>query len=214
MNNNDLFDILPEGFRLAAQEDLSLVNLTLAQAFADYKYPIPSLDVSYSALLRLYYELGSNCIKNDLENGYILTNDDFSAVLCLVPYELRTQYDIEALYKILKENDGEKAADNMVKIFDYICLEEEKIKIDKGTIFVDMFAVQPLKQGKKLGSKLMRELFFHCEKKNRNIFLYTNTERNKSIYKHFGYDVVSEVHKEEFNSDTYFLLWKSPKQKI
>ena len=86
---------------------------------------------------------------------------------------------------------------------------KKEIEIDKNTVFVDMFAVQTPKQGQKLGSKLMRELFRQCEENDMNVFLYTNTENNKDIYNHFGFETISTVHKDDINSDTYFLLWKS-----
>lgn len=208
MNNLDLFDELPEGFRLATEEDMPLVNLTLAQAFADYTYPIPTVNVPYSALLKFYYELGSNCSSNALKNGAVLTNEDFSAVMCLAPFEKRTEYNVKKLYQILIDNSTKEAADNMMKIFDYIGEEEAKIDVKDGCVFVDMFAVQTPKQGNKLGSKLMRRLFAECEKANRDLFLYTNTERNKSIYNHFGYVTVSEIHNDSLDSATYYLYWK------
>lgn len=214
MEQFEIFETLPEGFRLATEEDLPLVNLTLAQAFADYKYPIPSVEISHSALLRYYYEISDTCAKNALKNGVVLTNDDFSAVMLITPFELRADYGPDSLYQNLLVNSGKEAAENMLKIFDYICENESKVVVDDGTLFVDMFAVQTPKQGQKLGSRLMRELFNECEKQNRDVFLYTNTEKNKDIYNHFGFDTVLTVNKDDIKSDTYYLVWKSPKKKI
>lgn len=209
MDKFDLFKELPEGFRLATEDDLPLVNLTLAQAFSDCFYPIPSIKIPYSAALKFNYELGSNCSLNALENGAILTNEDFSAVLCLAPFEKRAVYNVDKLYKILLDNCSKEAADNVMKIFDYISEGETKVQVRDGCIFVDAFAVQPPKQGNKLGSKLMRRLFAECEEKNRDLYLFTNTERNNSIYNHFGYTTVLEIQNKELNSDTYYLYWKA-----
>ena len=209
MRKFDIFETIPEGFRLARKEDLSLVTLTFAQAFADYKYPVPSTEAPYSALLRYNYELAKLCSLNAIENGVVLTNEDFSAVIQVVPFEMRAQYDIDSLYKILKENASKEAAENMLQIFDYITEGEKLLNIEESTVFVDMFAVQTPRQGQKLGSMLMRELQRQCKEKNWDILLYTNTDRNNSIYNHFGFDTINKIHKEELNSTTYYLLWRA-----
>ena len=90
--------------------------------------------------------------------------------------------------------------------FDYVGEAESKLNLIEGTVFIDLFAVQPPKQGQKLGSKLMRKLFAECEKKGVDVLLYTNTQRNESIYNHFGYETVSAVHDDETGSDTFFEL--------
>ena len=211
MNILDLFENLPEGFRLAEREDIPLVTLTVAQAFTDYEYPVPSVKVKYKALLKYFYELSERCAINAIENGVILTNEDFSAVMFIAPYDKRADYDVDSLYNNLKTNAGEEAAENILQIFDYILEAESKIKLKENTLFIDMFAVQTPKQGQKLGSKLMRELISQCIKKDVGIFLYTNTKKNEAIYNHFGFETVSAVHKDEINSDTYFLLCSSEK---
>lgn len=209
MNNLGLFEILPEGFRLATKEDFSLVTLTLAQAFADYKYPVPSIEVSHSASLRYHYELCGGCVLNALENGAVLTNEDFSAVLLVTPYNKRANINVDSLYDNVKSNASEEAAKNMVEIFDYIDKGEKDISLKDNTVYVEMFAVQTPRQGQKLGSKLMRELFSQCVKNNKDIFLFTNTERNNSIYNHFGFETIKKIENKELNSTTYYLLWKS-----
>ena len=211
MEKFELFETLPEGFRIATKDDLPLVTLTLAQAFTDYKYPIPSIETPYSALLKYNYEIDETCALNAVKNGAVLTNEDFSAVLLATPYNLRADYGVDSLYNILKNNASVEAAENMLQIIDYICDAEEKLNISDDTIFVDMFAVQTPRQGQKLGSKLMRELFRQCEEKHKNIFLYTNTEKNRNIYNHFGFETIKTIHNDKLQSDTYYLLWKPSK---
>lgn len=214
MKEFKLFKNVPDGFRLATKEDLPLVTLTLAQALTDCKYPIPSIEVEDNAFLKFNYEISEKCALNAIENGVVLTNEDFSAVLLITPYELRTDYCVDSLYNNLKNNADIGVADNMLNILNYVCEAEKQINIDKNTVFVDMFAVQTPKQGQKLGSKLMRELFRQCEENDMNVFLYTNTENNKDIYNHFGFKTISAVHRDDINSDTYFLLWKSLKHEL
>ena len=209
MENSNLFSTLPEGFRLGTEEDASLVTLTIAQAFADYNYPIPSVEISHSALLRFFYAYTENVVKNTLKYGTILTNDDFSAIMLLAPLRRMAPYDLEALYGNVEKNAGKKAAENMRKIFEYVEEEFAMLNLDDRTIYVEEFAVQTPRQGQKLGSKLMRELFRQCEDENRDVFLYTNTLKNQAIYNHFGFETIRAVHEENLNSDTYFLLRKA-----
>lgn len=211
MEKFDLFETLPEGFRIATKEDLPLVTLTLAQAFTDYKYPIPSINIPYTALLRFYYEISETCALNAMKNGVVLTNEDYSAVLLVTQYGLRADYGLDSLYNNLKNNAGVEAAKNVVELLGYVCDEEEKLHMNDEDMFVDMFAVQTPRQGQKLGSKLMRELFRQCEEKHKNVFLYTNTEKNNSIYNHFGFETVKTIHNDKLQSDTYYLLWKPSK---
>lgn len=213
MKKFELFKTLPEGFRLAREEDIPLVTLTLAQAFTDCKYPIPSVEVSSSAFLSYNFEVCKRCVLNALKNGAVLTNEDYSAVLLVTPYELRADYGVDSLCKNLIDNSEPKAAENLVKLLDYICKEEDALHMPNDDIFVDMLAVQPPRQGQKLSSKLMRELFSQCKKLNKNVFLYTNTEKNNSIYNHFGFETIKTIHNEQLNSDTYFLYWRCNTEK-
>ena len=212
MENSNLFKTLPEGFRLGTEEDVPLVTLTVAQAFADYGYPIPSIEISHSALLKFFYSLTENIVRNTLVHGTVLTNEDFSAIMLVTPVTKMADYGVEGLYRNLEKNAGKEAADNMRKIFNYVEEAEKTLTIDDRAIYVEEFAVQTPRQGQKLGSKLMRELFRQCEEEDRDVFLYTNTEKNQAIYNHFGFETIRAVHEEELNSDTYFLLRRAPKK--
>ena len=181
MNKLDIFKTLPEEFRIATKEDLPLVTLTLAQAFTDYKYPIPTVEVSYSALLKFNYKISEVCTINAMENGAVLSNEDFSAVILVTEYAKRADYNVDLLYDNLKENAGIVAAENMLSILNYICNEESKLNIDDKTYFIDMFAVQTPRQGQKLGSKLMRELFRQCKEINRDVF-FIQIQRRMKVY--------------------------------
>ena len=210
MENSDLFKVLPEGFRLGDEDDVPLVTLTVAQAFADYNYPIPSIETSHSALLKFYYQLTENVVKNTLKYGVVLTNEDFSAIMLVTPVTHMADYGVERLYRDLEKNAGVEAAENMRKIVEYIEEEEKKLTLSDRAIYVEEFAVQTPRQGQKLGSKLMRELFRQCEQENRDVFLFTNTPRNEAIYNHFGFETIRAIHKEDLNSDTFFLLRRAP----
>ena len=212
MENSNLFKTLPEGFRLGTEEDVALVTLTVAQAFADYEYPIPSLKVSHSALLRFFYELTENIVRNTLKHGTVLTNEDFSAIMLLTPVTKMADYGVESLYANLEKNAGKEAADNMRKIFTYVEEAEKTLDLDDRAIYVEEFAVQTPRQGQKLGSKLMRELFRQCEAEDRDVFLYTNTLKNQAIYNHFGFETIRAVHNDELDSDTFFMYRRVPEQ--
>ena len=197
---------LPEGFRLGTEEDFPLISLTLAQAFADYHYPIPSGEISHSAHLRFFYDLFYYITTNAFEHGAVLTNEDFSAVMVTVPVEKTCKLPLEKLAEGMRKYATPEAVENMLAIYRHIDKLEENLSFREGTVYVECFAVQTPRQGQKLGSALMRQLFAQCGSKGRDVMLYTNTSRNRSIYEHLGFECVKEDHAEELNSDTYFML--------
>jgi len=200
------FTDLPEGFRLGTKEDSPLILLTLAQAFADYKYPIPSIETSYSALLRYNYDFFTYVIDNAFDCGVVLANQDFSAVLIVVPLDKVCVTPQEILAEHMRENATEEVVDNMCAIMDHIADIEKDLTFRKDTVYIEAIAVQTPKQGNKLGSNLMRHLFKECDAKGYDILLYTNTLKNKAIYDHLGFDTILDDHCQELNSDTYIML--------
>lgn len=205
----DLFQNLPEGFRLVEDEiDHKLASLTVTQAFADYAYPIPTTEISHSAYMKFYYHMAELWISNAEKVGTVLTNDDYSAVMILTPVNKSAAIGEELVRDKLGSCAGPEAVENMLQILKYIFLAEEDLPLRENTVYIEAFAVQTAKQGQKLGSKLMRKLFEVCDAQGRDLLLFTNTERNVSIYKHFGFDVLKHVAEEELNSFTDFMLRK------
>ena len=209
MDIQKIFSDLPEGFRLGGEEDVSLITLTIAQAFADSAYPIPSVSIDYSAHFKFMYEISEGIVRNTIRHGAALTNEDFSAVMLIVPLSKSADYGIEKIYANLRDNAGVEAAENMRLIFEAIGKAEATLALSENTLYVEQFAVQPPRQGQKLGSMLMRELFRRCEPDKCDVFLYTNTAHNESIYHHFGFETISKLEEKELGSDTYFLLRKA-----
>lgn len=209
MNFKDIFDELPEGFRIATEEDKPLVCLTLSQAFTDYCYPMPSVEIPYNARLRMFYDVFTNMVSNGLKEGVVFTNDDFTAVMVTVPFNKSCVVPIEEISKSLEKNSSKEAGDNLRGEFNLVDELEKDLPIEKDIVYIECFAVQTPRQGQKLGSKLMRQLFKQCAKHNKNILLYTNTDRNRSIYEHFGYKCIKEDHSKDLNFDTFFMLYNS-----
>ncbi len=206
-NDFSVFTSLPEGFRTVEDQlDHKLASLTVTQAFADYGYPIPSAHASHSCYMRAYYELSEEWLSNAEQHGTVLTNDDYSAVMVLVPMEKCCLCDIDAVSRIVAENSCEETAANMRDIVSYIAADEEKLTLREGTAYIEAFAVQTPKQGQKLGSKLMRQLIRECNEQDRDIFLFTNTEKNAAIYTHFGFETLLRHEEKELNSTTWFML--------
>ncbi len=203
----DLFQNLPEGFRLVKDEfDHKLASLTVTQAFADYAYPVPSTEISHSAYMKFYYHLAELWISNAEKVGTVLTNDDYSAVMVLTPADKSAVISEDLIREQLGSCAGPEAVENALQIMNYIYLAEEDLSFRENTVYIEAFAVQTARQGQKLGSKLMRKLFEACDAQGRDLLLFTNTERNVSIYKHFGFDVIKHTAVEELNSFTDFML--------
>ena len=200
---------LPEGFRIGTEEDFPLISLTLAQAFADYNYPIPSAPLSYSAHLRFFYDNFYFMVNNAFEHGAVLTNEDFSAVMVTVPLEKTCVMPLDEIASRMTKYAPPEAAENMRAIFRRAEELEAELSFKEGTVYVECFAVQTPRQGQKLGSRLMRQLFAQCDGKGRDVMLFTNTEKNRAIYEHLGFECIREDHAEELNSDTYFMLHRA-----
>ena len=200
---------LPDGFRAGTKEDFSLISLTIAQAFSDCQYPVPTIEISHSARLHFNYDLGFYIVNNAFDHGIVLTNEDFSAVLVTVPLEKACIIPLDALSDRMMKYASSEAAENMCAIFRRIEKLEKQLSFKDGTIYVECFAVQTPRQGQKLGSSLMRQLFAQCGSKGRDVMLFTNTLKNRAIYEHLGFECILADHAEELNSDTYFMLHRA-----
>jgi ribosomal protein S18 acetylase RimI-like enzyme len=55
-----------------------------------------------------------------------------------------------------------------------------------------LIAVSPDFQGKGYGSKLMRPLFARMDRERMPCYLETHTEKNVSLYQHYGFKLVEE----------------------
>ncbi|NVM04981.1 MAG: GNAT family N-acetyltransferase [Candidatus Helarchaeota archaeon] len=58
--------------------------------------------------------------------------------------------------------------------------------------YLSPIAVDPESQGKGYASKLLRAMIERTDQENLPIYLYTNRERNASIYKHFNFEIMEE----------------------
>ncbi len=202
----NIFENLPEGFHVGTEDTIPLATLTLAQSFADYEYPMPSTEVSHSARLRLMYGIFNAQIAHALQVGGVFANEDYSAVMVINPADNMAPLDADALCNELAKNSTQADADNFRAELDRVDELEAQLNLPENTIYIESFAVQTPRQGQKLGSQLMRQLFAQCDKLNRPILLYTNTDKNVSIYKHFGFDIILEDHADDINFHTYFML--------
>ncbi|GEM_PF-2247301 len=213
MNNLNLFENLPEGFRLVENEiDHKLASLTVTQAFADYKYPVPAVPASHSSFMKIFHDFSEAWIDNAEKVGLVLTNEDYSAVMVLTPVDRSAEVDVVALGDKLAALETRAVGDNLTQIMQYIGKDEEELKFREGTVYIEALAVQTPRQGQKLGSKLMRQLFKEMDEQDRDVFLFTNTERNAAIYTHFGFETIKKHTVEELHSTTWFMLRKAEKK--
>jgi len=202
-------NVLPEGFRFGREEDIPLIVLTFAQAFADSHYPVPSNPITYQALLRMNYEIGGYMVSNAIEKGVVLTNEDFSAILVTVDLQDACQLPLDKICESLRKYGTEENAIRTKEIFTHVGEMEETLSLGRNVTYVEAFAVQPQYQGKKLGSTLMRQLIKECADVGNDLFLFTNTEKNVAIYKHLGYEILYEEYSEKLESYTAFMYCKT-----
>ncbi len=212
MNNLNLFETLPEGFRLVEDEiDHKLASLTVTQAFADYQYPVPAVPASHSSFMKIYHDFSEAWIDNAQKVGLVLTNEDFSAVMILTPVDGSAEVDVVELGNKLAGLETRAVGDNLTQIMQYIGEDEKDLHFREGTVYIEALAVQTPRQGQKLGSMLMRRLFKELDEQDRDVFLFTNTERNAAIYTHFGFETIKKHTVEELGSTTWFMLRRAEK---
>jgi len=213
MNNLHLFETLPEGFRLVENEiDHKLASLTVTQAFADYEYPVPAVPASHSSFMKVYHVFSEAWIDNAEEVGLVLTNEDYSAVMVLTPVDKSAEVDVVELGNELAAMETRAVGDNLTRIMQYIGEDEKDLEFREGTVYIEALAVQTPRQGQKLGSMLVRQLFKELDEQDRDVFLFTNTERNAAIYTHFGFETIKKHEVKELNSTTWFMLRKAHKR--
>ena len=209
MNNLNIFEALPQGFRFIENGvERRLVALTIAQAFADSAYPLPSCPISHKDMLKLYFELGLRWIDNAGKCGLVLTNDDFSGVLILTT--MKDALDVE---KIIREDSTydyltPEARENLLYIFASHRKDEESLEYNDDDIYGEILAVQTPRQGQKIASMLMRGMFAECDRVGKDIYLVTSPEKNIRIYEHYGYKIIKEMHINEIDSHAFIMKRK------
>ena len=203
----DIFSRMPEGFSsVTDEESYQLTLLTLCLAFGDNHYPIPSIPTDHETSIKTWHDFCKPVFDHSLKYGKVFTNEDYTACMCLTEMGNTAEVDVEDLYNKSKTYMSEECALNQKRILERMGELESKIEYKPGDIFVELFAVVTQMQRKKLGSKLMRALFEECDKKKKDIFLVTSTERNFDMYRHFGFEpIVRDFLKEEY-ALTYILV--------
>jgi len=63
----------------------------------------------------------------------------------------------------------------------------------KSFIYLQVIGVAPAYQGQGFGGKLLRALIEECEQAGMPLYLETETERNVSMYQHYGFQVVKQI---------------------
>lgn len=202
-----LFEKIPEGFsKVTDNESYQLTLLTLALAFGDNHYPVPSIPTDHQTSIKTWHDFCKPVFDHSIKNGIVFTNEDYSACMCLTEMGNTAEINIDELYNKSKVYMGEEIAQNQKDILLRMVELESEMKYKPGDVFIELFAVVTQCQRKKLGSKLMRALFEECDKQGRDIFLVTQTERNYDMYKHFGFEAIKRDYVKDLHALTYILV--------
>ena len=182
-----MFGEIPYGYRMAAERHIKLIALAMAESFALAKYPIPVQELDYDILLKLKYETFKYIIKNALEKGVVIYEDNFIANIVLVPYEDACNTPYKELVNIIRNAGFNDVADNYIKTVEHIAELKKSIKLKEKTMYIEIFSVETQIQGNGFGKRLMKQIMNKCKKNGYDLFLYTNTLKNEAIYNHFGF---------------------------
>lgn len=206
MNNLNIFNTLPKGYKLLESKDREKLADIIGRAFGDIYYPIPTLKIPNGNHVKLYKELGYRWIDNAVEKGLVLVDEECNGCLILTKMHdaLDTAYvmNSDPVYNFLTKEEK----DNTMFIFQYTYDDEKYLEFDpENDVYIEIFAVDPSKQGNKVGSNLMRTLFEECDKAKKDILLLTSIETNKRMYEHLGFKLIHENYKKEIDSHAYYL---------
>ena len=73
--------------------------------------------------------------------------------------------------------------------------------------YLEFIGVDPIQQGKGLGSSLLNDLSSRADQEKVGCYLETSNPRNVPLYQRFGYDTVAE---EEILGVKTWFMWRSP----
>ena len=104
--------------------------LTLALAFGDNHYPIPSIPTDHNTSVKTWHDFCKPVFDHSIKNGIVLTNDDYSACLCLTEMGNTAEVDVDDLYNKSKEYMSEECAQNQKDIARFYVLEATVDGID------------------------------------------------------------------------------------
>jgi len=192
------------------REDINKASQVLAKAFeqdpawvqvmTEEKYPIKQLSLIFRILLLYTIKYGNVSAYSSALEGMALW--------------LPARYGKMSFWRILRSG-GLKAGKEMDRTLSkkmqlvFKGLDEKRtFYTNKEDIYLLILAVDPMHQGKGIGSSLLTSVIREADEKGCAVYLETEPDENVRYYKKFDFEVVDEMPREDY--DFRLMLRKCP----
>lgn len=185
--------------------------------FADSFRNDPGIKLQLAGITNPEEAFNANC-RGEIEAfdklGMISNIEEDGMIIGYTPEDVQREEFMEALQQAPKyllqtvsEEDLLKMQNNIMELSKMIQPDWYNKFLDDVPVYIlHVVMVRQEMRGKGLLRKLFTPVFERCERENRTIVLQTHSDRSASIYRHFGFEVMEELHSEKLKISCYNMM--------
>ncbi|MDQ4015959.1 MAG: GNAT family N-acetyltransferase [Thermoproteota archaeon] len=113
--------------------------------------------------------------------------DGYAAVALWLPPDVLPDDDM--LSSIFQRSVSEQSQKDVFRVFDQM----GRYHPSEPHWYLPLMGVDPLKQGKGLGSELMKHALVQCDQDNKPAYLESSNPRNIPFYERYGFELLSTI---------------------
>jgi ribosomal protein S18 acetylase RimI-like enzyme len=113
--------------------------------------------------------------------------DGYAAAALWLPPDVLP--DEDTLISIFQRTVSEQTQKDVFTVFDYMA----RYHPNEPHWYLPLMGVDPLKQGKGLGSELMQHALVQCDQDNKPVYLESSNPRNISFYERYGFELIGVI---------------------
>lgn len=190
----------------------------LSQVFAESMYQDPMYQYIFSdwELNQRYFKtFWHGILDYTFKFGYVITTDDYSGALCLLPPKhtdfsfidlFRTGFKIPLKILRFPIKQAKITFDILMKLGVF-----QSSLIQEPHWYLMSIGVIPEEQGKGKGTNLLYEAIRIAGQDNKPIYLETETDKNVRLYQKFGFNIVKDTTLSKYNLRYYLMIRSSQK---
>jgi len=193
-----------------AEEQVKTAGEILARSFHDYPqfdHTLPNLDVRSKKLPEIYEYI----VRYGIMYGEVYgTSSNLEGVAIWLPY-WDAEITKEKAYKCGARELNYSLGLEYLKRYKTIAEFEDRCQKQFANFthcYLHTIGVDPKHQGKGFSSQLLRAKFAEVDKQNLPCYLVTATEKNASLYQHFGFEIAEKGIIPETNVPYWAMLRK------
>ena len=186
-----------EGLHQVKREDLRPAGAVLARAFEDDPVwtkvfegvPRDRVAVWYEGPVRYCLKYGHVCASSDRLEGVIaFATGEYASMkmwrmMRAGSMKMGTRMGLKMTTR----------APRLMRIFRPLEADREEHMDGREYLYVMIVGVDPEHQGQGIGSRLLRALIEESDRTGVPIYLETETEENRGMYEHLGFELLSEI---------------------